>query len=115
MRHAVLGAGGVGAFLGAALARTGREVLREESLERYDGVVPTLAEACAARADRADDDVARLPIGGVVADPARDREAGRPTEIDAIGGSILRAAARHGLEIPATQELVGGIRAGEPE
>ncbi|HEX2287358.1 MAG TPA: 2-dehydropantoate 2-reductase N-terminal domain-containing protein, partial [Gaiellaceae bacterium] len=42
MRHAVLGAGGVGAFLGAALARTGRDVLllmREESLARYDGVV----------------------------------------------------------------------------
>jgi 2-dehydropantoate 2-reductase len=44
----------------------------------------------------------------------KDREAGRPTEIDAIGGSVLRAAARHGLEVPATQELVAGIRAGEP-
>src|SRR5215210_5187549 len=41
MRHAVLGAGGVGVFLGAALARAGRDVLllmREESLARYDGV-----------------------------------------------------------------------------
>jgi 2-dehydropantoate 2-reductase len=44
----------------------------------------------------------------------KDREAGRPTEIDAIGGSVLRAAARHGLDAPATQELVDGIRAGEP-
>jgi 2-dehydropantoate 2-reductase len=44
----------------------------------------------------------------------KDREAGKPTEIDAIGGSVLRAAARHGLEVPATQELVEGIRAGEP-
>jgi 2-dehydropantoate 2-reductase len=44
----------------------------------------------------------------------KDREAGRPTEIDAIGGSILRAAARHGLEAPATEALVEGIRAGEP-
>lgn len=38
MRHAVPGAGGVGAFLGAALARAGRDVLlltREESLARY--------------------------------------------------------------------------------
>jgi 2-dehydropantoate 2-reductase len=44
----------------------------------------------------------------------KDREAGRPTEIDAIGGAILRAAARHGLEAPTTQALVDGIRAGEP-
>jgi 2-dehydropantoate 2-reductase len=44
----------------------------------------------------------------------KDREAGRPTEVDAIGGSVLRAAARHGLDVPATQELVDGIRAGEP-
>jgi 2-dehydropantoate 2-reductase len=44
----------------------------------------------------------------------KDREAGRPTEIEAIGGSVLRAAERHGLEVPTTQELVDGIRAGEP-
>jgi 2-dehydropantoate 2-reductase len=290
MRHAVLGAGGVGAFLGAALARTGRDVLllmREESLARYGGVVrvesallgdfdaelpaaPTLErpvdvvwvatkatqladalervpEAAAADsvvvpllngvdhaellrrrfgpirvlpasitieservepglvrqlssfasvmlspAPRAEDLRAELvdagiaaavgeseasvlwgklavlaPIAltttlrgsaldGVVADPAwrprleacirevaaaaraegvvvdaeamiariesvppglrssmqKDREAGRPTEIDAIGGSVLRAAARYGLDAPETQALVDGIRAG---
>ena len=44
----------------------------------------------------------------------KDREAGRPTEVEAIGGSVLRAAARHGLDAPATQALVDGIRAGEP-
>jgi 2-dehydropantoate 2-reductase len=44
----------------------------------------------------------------------KDREAGRPTEIDAIGGSVLRAVARHGLDAPETQALVDGIRAGEP-
>ena len=47
MRHAVLGAGGVGAFLGAALARAGREVLlvmRDESLPRYDGFVRVESE-----------------------------------------------------------------------
>jgi 2-dehydropantoate 2-reductase len=44
----------------------------------------------------------------------KDREAGRPTEIDAIGGSVLRAAVRHGLDAPATRALVDGIRAGEP-
>jgi 2-dehydropantoate 2-reductase len=44
----------------------------------------------------------------------KDREAGKPTEIDAIGGSVLRAAARQGLDVPTTRELVDGIRAGEP-
>lgn len=44
----------------------------------------------------------------------KDREAGRPTEIEAIGGSVLRAAERHGLDVPTTRELVDGIRAGEP-
>lgn len=44
----------------------------------------------------------------------KDREAGRPTEVDAIGGAVLRAAARHGLDAPATRELVDGIRGGEP-
>ena len=47
----------------------------------------------------------------------KDRAAGRPLELDAIGGAILRAAARHGLDAPATQELVDLIAAetGAPE
>jgi 2-dehydropantoate 2-reductase len=43
----------------------------------------------------------------------KDREAGKPTEIDAIGGAVLRAAARHALDVPTTRELVDGIQAGE--
>lgn len=63
MRHAVLG--GVGALLGATLARAGCNVvllMREESLARYNG------------------------------------------------GSILFAAARHGLDAPTTQALVDDPR-----
>src|SRR5918995_7135961 len=40
MRHGVLGAGGVGGFLGGALARAGRDVvllMRPEALAEYDG------------------------------------------------------------------------------
>ena len=40
LAHAVLGAGGVGGFFGAALARSGREVvllMRPETYARYDG------------------------------------------------------------------------------
>jgi 2-dehydropantoate 2-reductase len=51
---------------------------------------------------------------GIRSSMQKDREAGKATEIDAIGGSVLRAAARHGLDAPMTRELVDGIRAGEP-
>lgn len=33
----------------------------------------------------------------------QDLDHGRPTEIDAISGALLRAGARHGLSLPATQ------------
>lgn len=39
----------------------------------------------------------------------RDAEAGRPLELDAIGGSVLRAAAAHGVEVPVTARLVADL------
>ncbi len=46
----------------------------------------------------------------------RDIAAGRTPELDAIPGSVLRAAARHGLRCPTIERLVGAIaqRAGVP-
>jgi 2-dehydropantoate 2-reductase len=46
----------------------------------------------------------------------RDIAAGRPPELDAIPGSILRAAARHDLSCPTIERLVAAIaaRAGVP-
>ncbi len=46
----------------------------------------------------------------------RDIAAGRPPELDAIPGAVLRAAARHGIECPTIEELVVAIaqRAGVP-
>jgi 2-dehydropantoate 2-reductase len=46
----------------------------------------------------------------------RDIAAGRPPELDAIPGSVLRAAARHGVECPTIERLVGmiAVRAGVP-
>jgi 2-dehydropantoate 2-reductase len=35
----------------------------------------------------------------------RDIAAGREPELDAIAGSVLRAAARHGLECPTIAQL----------
>ncbi|MFF3335421.1 ketopantoate reductase family protein [Streptomyces sp. NPDC002888] len=40
----------------------------------------------------------------------RDAEAGRPLELDAIGGALLRAAERHGVEVPVTARLVRELR-----
>jgi 2-dehydropantoate 2-reductase len=39
----------------------------------------------------------------------KDVENGRPPELDAIGGAILRTAKRHGLKVPTTEELMAGI------
>ncbi len=39
----------------------------------------------------------------------RDIAAGRPPELDAIPGAVLRAAARHGIECPTIERLVARI------
>lgn len=36
----------------------------------------------------------------------RDAEAGRPLELDAIGGALLRAAAHHDIPVPVATRLV---------
>jgi 2-dehydropantoate 2-reductase len=40
----------------------------------------------------------------------RDQEAGRPLELEAIGLSLLRRAARAGVEVPVTSRLVEELR-----
>jgi 2-dehydropantoate 2-reductase len=45
---------------------------------------------------------------------ARDVAAGRPPELDAIGGAVMRAAARHGIDTPAVARLVAEVRARLP-
>ncbi|GAA1091070.1 2-dehydropantoate 2-reductase [Kitasatospora arboriphila] len=42
----------------------------------------------------------------------RDAEAGRPLELDAIGGAVLRAAPAHGIAAPATARLVADVARG---
>jgi 2-dehydropantoate 2-reductase len=41
----------------------------------------------------------------------RDQAAGRPIEIDAIGGAVVRRAARAGVAVPVTAHLVEELRA----
>jgi 2-dehydropantoate 2-reductase len=40
----------------------------------------------------------------------RDDAAGRPLELDALGGAIIRRAEKHGVEIPVTRRIVGELR-----
>lgn len=44
----------------------------------------------------------------------KDAAAGRATEIEAIGGAILRAAERLAVEVPVTTKLVADIRKSQP-
>jgi 2-dehydropantoate 2-reductase len=41
----------------------------------------------------------------------RDVEANRPTELDTIGGAVLRTARMHGIDTPVTGRLVDELHA----
>jgi 2-dehydropantoate 2-reductase len=87
-------------------------------------LVGAIEEGCAVgRAEGAEDvdpdtaigelELAHATLGSSM---QRDIAAGRPPELDAIPGSVLRAAARHGLQCPTIERLVGMVaaRAGVP-
>ncbi|HEV2027310.1 MAG TPA: 2-dehydropantoate 2-reductase [Candidatus Dormibacteraeota bacterium] len=44
----------------------------------------------------------------------RDQAAGLPLELDAIGGAVIRAAARAGIDVPVTARLVEELRLRQP-
>jgi 2-dehydropantoate 2-reductase len=87
-------------------------------------LVAAIEEASAvARAEGAGDADPATPLGELEAahdtlgsSMQRDIAAGREPELDAIPGSVLRAAARHGLACPTIERLVATIaqRAGVP-
>ncbi|MFI1027096.1 ketopantoate reductase family protein [Streptomyces sp. NPDC020951] len=66
-----------------------------------------VSTACGAPADPAQA-LARYDAFATTAKSSmqRDAEAGRPLELDAIGGALLRAAERHGVPTPVTARLV---------
>ena len=87
-------------------------------------LVGAIEEACAVGPSRGRHDVdpptaigeleqAHATLGSSM---QRDIAAGREPELDAIPGSVLRAAARHGLACPTIERLVAMIaaRAGVP-
>lgn len=46
------------------------------------------------------------PLGEMRTSMQKDFDAGRPLELDAIGGPIVRSGVRHGLPTAATEELI---------
>ncbi|MFJ4623999.1 ketopantoate reductase family protein [Streptomyces sp. NPDC088812] len=83
-----------------------------EELERLVAETVAVSRACGAPADPAQA-LARYDAFPPEAKSSmqRDAEAGRPLELDAIGGALLRAADRHDVPVPVTARLVGEIRA----
>ncbi|HEX2375871.1 MAG TPA: 2-dehydropantoate 2-reductase [Actinomycetota bacterium] len=83
---------------------------------REELVAVTREIAQAARIDGVDlDPSAILAIldqlpDGMRSSMQKDAAAGRPIELDAIGGAILRAAARAGTDAPVTARLVADLR-----
>jgi 2-dehydropantoate 2-reductase len=90
-----------------------------EARARLGDELPAVAReiVAAARADGVDlDEAATLAILERVPDAMqssmqKDAAAGRPIELDAIGGAVLRAAERGGTEAPVTARLVADLRA----
>lgn len=85
---------------------------RRADLEAVVGEVAAVAGAAGARVDPAAilGMFDRVPAG-MKSSMQRDAEANRPTELDAIGGAVLRAARRHGIDTPITARLVDELRA----
>jgi 2-dehydropantoate 2-reductase len=92
-------------------------VVRQERRADLDALVAEVASVAAA--DGAPVDPAKIlgmfemAPAGMKSSMQRDAEAHRPTELDAIGGAVLRAGQRHGIATPVTARLVEEIRARE--
>jgi 2-dehydropantoate 2-reductase len=85
-------------------------VVREGRLADLEAVVGEVAAVAGAAGARVDPATIlgvfdRIPAA-MKSSMQRDAEANRPTELDAIGGAVLRAARRHGIDTPVTTRLV---------
>ncbi len=83
---------------------------RREELAALVEETAAVARACGAQTD-ATQVLARYDAFPATSRSSmqRDAEAGRPLELDAIGGALLRAAERHGVQVPHTAQLVSEL------
>ncbi|ARP70029.1 2-dehydropantoate 2-reductase [Streptomyces pluripotens] len=82
-----------------------------EELEALVAEAAAVSLACGAPADPAQA-LRRYDAfpPGAKSSMQRDAEAGRPLELDPIGGALLRAAGRHDVPVPVTARLVRELR-----
>ena len=67
-----------------------------------------IAEGAKVNADTVIAGALKMP-GNMRSSMQKDVAQGNPPELDAIAGPILRGAARHGIAIPATRQLVAEV------
>lgn len=67
-----------------------------------------VAEGAKIDADAVIASVMKMP-GNMRSSMQKDVERGNPPELDAIAGPILRAGARHGVDVPTTKKLVAAV------
>ncbi|HET7465208.1 MAG TPA: 2-dehydropantoate 2-reductase [Candidatus Dormibacteraeota bacterium] len=89
--------------------------VRERRHDDLEGLVREFAAVARAEGVAIDPEV---NLGFIEKTPAametsmqRDQAAGRPLEIDALGGALLRRAAKAGVDVPVTKRLVEELRA----
>jgi 2-dehydropantoate 2-reductase len=97
--------------IGAVLTHPHRRALLEGAVDETAAVAN--AEGAAIDPRRPLDELASLDPGQT-SSLHRDLAAGNPSELDAIAGSVQRAAARHGIPTPAIDTLVAQIQARYP-
>jgi 2-dehydropantoate 2-reductase len=85
--------------LARALAAEAAAVARAEGIDLGDAWATVEAAATASAANRNS--------------MLQDLSAGRPTEIEAISGAIVRRAHAHGIDVPLTETMLRLVRAGE--
>lgn len=102
-----------------ALLTTDRQAtageVRQHGRSELTAVVVEVAAVARAEGARLDQDATLRFFDHVPAamrsSMQRDAAQGRRTELDAIGGAVLRAAVRHDIEVPVTAALVGRLYA----
>jgi 2-dehydropantoate 2-reductase len=92
---------------GESLGYARQEPHWRELLERacQEATAVAKAEGLAVRADAVMAQIEAIP-GNLRTSMQRDIEAGRPSELDAIIGAVVRAGARHGLDCPIFKKLI---------
>jgi 2-dehydropantoate 2-reductase len=89
--------------------------VREQQADRLRAIVAEVAAVARADGAPSDPDATLTALLGLPEDMRssmeRDASEGNPTELEAIGGAVLRAADRHGVDVPVTRSVVEELRA----